>query len=213
MVSKSKSHPGAAKNESLIEKFAHQGIYGKYVMRDLIQIVEALDRALPIQWSDKSNEDLRLIHGEFQIGDGHFVVQFKMPYYDHIWNLSFVRNGDLKLSGTGNAAIVLATVMQAVREFIASVDPRYITFAADVTEPSRGRLYPRLIAMLASEFPEFTASEKAGRKHTTYDLERPARPWVAPPPPPKPEYEQVSPKDFEELMKWVDGGGLDRNNK
>lgn len=178
-------------------------------MRNFINIVaESFTNAVPVSWRDHSNEDLRLLQAHFQIDDGHFVVQFQMPYYNAgYWEMSFTRNNELTLSGTGKAPTVLATVMQAAREFIEAVEPRWISFAADVNEPSRSRLYPKLTAIMMKEFPQFTASPpKVGRKHVSYEVGQPAKPWVMPEPAPKPKYEQPTADDFADIEAWLEGG-------
>lgn len=168
-------------------------------------IRESLSKVLPYHWHDKSDDDVGLIHADFQVGEGYFIVQFKMPYYNPgIWELSFTRNGELALSGTGNAGAILATVMQIVREFIKAKDPRTLTFSASVSEPSRSKLYPKLMAILMREFPEFTADEpKQGRKYDSFGATRPARPWVMPPPPPKPEPYEGPEVSFDELEQML----------
>jgi hypothetical protein len=80
-----------------------------------------------------------------------------------------------------------------LREFITIVESAFL--------PSIASLEP-----LKQEIAEqFTAeSPKTGRLHTTYDVKRPAKPWVKPEPVPKPEYKQLSPEEFDDLMGWFD---------
>ncbi len=168
-------------------------------------IHEAFSNTVPFHWFDRSNEDLKLIQAEFQIGDGHFIVQFRMPYYNpNYWELTFTRNGDLELSNTGNAMLVLSTVMQIAREFIEAQEPRFITFAASVKEPSRSKLYPKLMSILMREFPQFKADPvKHGQKHTSYTVQQPPKPYVAPPPPPPKEPYDGPEVSFDELEKML----------
>lgn len=148
------------------------------------EITEAFDNVLPLQWNHWSDETAQEVIAEFQIGEGHFKVMFKEKYYERgRWELSFYRNGVLDLTGTGNAATVLATVMQATREFIAAENPRWISYAAKNEEGSRNKLYPKLMAKLMREFPQYMGGEpKKSRTYTSYDLERPAKPYTPPPP-------------------------------
>ncbi len=124
------------------------------------ELFESLDKIVPYTWHDRSNEDMRLIHAEFQIGDGLFVVQFKNLYYNPgVWTLSFVRNQQLELSQTGNASTVISTVVDITRNLITVVDPRWVEFEIKHDEPSRFKLYERLYSMLLAEFPQYMREE------------------------------------------------------
>lgn len=132
---------------------------------------EAFDTVVPYRWEDHSNEDMRLLQANFTIADGDFIVQFKKPYYNPgLWEFTFVRNGELELSGTGSAQKVFATVIDIVRSFINDIGPRMITFAAKNDEPSRLKLYPKLLALLQREFPQYISKERPRRSHTHFDV-------------------------------------------
>ncbi|RYF19336.1 MAG: hypothetical protein EOO77_10400 [Oxalobacteraceae bacterium] len=166
------------------------------------EITEAFNQVQPFHWTHWEDETAQEVMAEFQIGDGLFKVLFKEKYYERQrWELSFYRNGTLDLTGTGSAATVLATVMQITREFISTQEPRWITYAAKNDEGSRNRLYPKLMMRLMQEFPQYMAGEpKKSRTYTTYDLERPAKAYVAPTPAPS-SNEPVTPMTDEE---WDD---------
>lgn len=175
-------------------------------MRHFIDIVtqnlcESMDTAMPLIWHDHSTEDMRLYQAKFDIGDGHYVVQFKRPYYDHCFEITFVRNESLDLTGTGSAHTVIATVMSAIRYFVRNRDPRLFRFSGKNDEPSRNRLYPRLARMIVAEFPDYTVRERHTRQYTSYEFERPARPLPQPDPVPEPETvpEDVPEVSWEEL--------------
>jgi len=142
------------------------------------QMFESLSRVIPYTWKDHSTDDLKLIQADFQIQDGYFIVQFNSPYYNPgYWNLSFTRNGELELTGTGSATTVLATVIAIVREFIHDVSPRHISFAAKNDEMSRNKLYPILFAKIAKEFTQYTTGEtKKLRQYTSYNASQKASP-------------------------------------
>lgn len=182
-------------------------------MRAFIDIItEAFDKTLPIHWHDRSEEGVGLYHAEFQIDDGKYVVQFiNKEYNPGVWDLTFVRNGELALSGTGKAVLVISTVMQAVREFITAKDPKHIHFSGNNAEGSRNRLYPKLLQIMQAEFPEYVSerTKQVGLKdkHTEYQVSRPTRPYVAPAPSPvapADHYDDVSWEDLEELMKELE---------
>ena len=123
------------------------------LLRDLF---ESFNTVVPYEWHDRSNDDMRLLQAEFMIGDGHYIVEFKNLYYNPgWWTLSFVRNADLELSGTGSASTVISTVLNIARKFLATVQPRNLVFAGKTDDQSRTRLYPRLLAMALREFPNY----------------------------------------------------------
>jgi hypothetical protein len=115
-------------------------------------IIESFDRVLPLRWEDRSTDDMELLAAHFAVGGGQFEVRFKhiMHYNPGLWDLSFTRNGVYDLTNTGSAGAVLATVMEAVRQFIRERGPRFISFDAKRSDPSRLRLYPKLAARMAS---------------------------------------------------------------
>lgn len=134
------------------------------------KLKEAFDGVQRFSWVDNSNEDMSLLQASFQMDDGLFVVQFKNLYYNPgYWEMSFVRNGELKLTNTGSAQKVLATVMDAARQFIAAKHPRQLALAAKNDEVSRTKLYPKLIAMMQRDFPQYVGdAPKKMRSHTEY---------------------------------------------
>ena len=181
-------------------------------MRDLINLIESFNSAASYQWYDRSNDDMKLLQAEFQIGDGWFVVQFRMDYHSPgVWTLSFTRNQSLDLSNRGNAMLVLSTVMQITREFISTVEPRWITFSAAMDEPSRVKLYPKLMQIMMREFPQFTDDPPKvhglERKFTSYQVQQPPKPYVAPPAPepdPTLDYSPMSDQEWEDLIQYMD---------
>jgi hypothetical protein len=169
------------------------------------EISEAFTNVQPFQWSHWSDDTAQEVKAEFQVEDGHFVVMFKEKYYERQrWELSFYRNGTLDLTGTGHATSVLATVMQITREFISTQNPRYITFAAKNDEVSRNKLYPKLMSRLMQEFPQYMARDpKKSRTYTSYDLERPPEPYVAPPAPEPEPTTPLSSQEWDELDAFM----------
>ena len=170
----------------------------------LFELTESLDKIVPYQWAHFANDTIQLYHADFQIGDGHFIVEFKEKYYERgYWELSFVRNGELDLSGTGSAGSVFATVMAITREFINDVDPRFIHFAAKNEEDSRNKLYPKLISRLQKEFPLYMQKEpKKTRTYTRYELERPKKELSNRSEEMAPE-KPLSPEEWEELDAFM----------
>lgn len=146
-------------------------------MRDLINLIESFNKVLPVHWYDRSEEGISLYQAEFQIDDGMFIVQFLNKHYNPgVWELSFVRNNELVLSGTGNAMVVFSTVIQCVREFVNAINPKMLEFYGKNSETSRNKLYPKLIKMLMKEFPDYVQrkTKEVGLKdrYTQYSVER-----------------------------------------
>lgn len=68
----------------------------------------------------------------------------------HSWDVEFFFEGEyggreIALSGTGGEMQVFATVLQILDEFLNMINPNSINFSADVAEPSRVKLYNRLL--------------------------------------------------------------------
>jgi hypothetical protein len=170
------------------------------------EITEAFDSVQPFHWTHWEDETAQEVMADFQIGDGHFKVMFKEKYYERQrWEISFYRNGTLDLTGTGSAATVLSTVMKITREFIATQNPRWITYSAKNDEGSRNKLYPKLMQKLMQEFPQYMAKDPhKSRTYTSYDLERPATPYMPPPArEPEPAPEPLSATEWDELEAFM----------
>lgn len=171
------------------------------------ELNEAFDKVMPFTWAHFGDDTIQLYRADFQIDDGHFIVEFREKYYQRgYWELSFVRNESLDLTGTGNAGSVFATVIQITREFIRDMDPRYLSFMAKNEEASRNKLYPKLMQRLQREFPQYVSSEpKTLRTWTGYELSRPRKEYT-PPVPEKTEDEtsvDFSAEEWEELLSLV----------
>lgn len=172
---------------------------------DLFPINESFDAPLRLQWKTEHVDGGVFVLARFRIDDGDFVVRFKRVYYNPgICEISFTRNNTLDLTGTGSAALVISTVLSAIRQFVLEHRPRVIEIIAKRSERSRIKLYPKLISMLVREFPAYKKLEpKETRTWMTYTLERPADPYVPPAPVDKEPYRQVSPEEFAEIEELL----------
>lgn len=139
-----------------------------------IELFESFANALPIRWEKVAHEKNNILVAIFDVEDGNFVVQFSNSRYEpDQWEISFRRNGTLDLTGTGSPHIVLSTVMASIRIFIKKHVPQAIRFSAKKSETSRVSLYPKLIAIMQREFPEYeTCEQKAFGNFLQYSLER-----------------------------------------
>jgi len=90
---------------------------------------------------------------EFDINDITYEVDM-MKMQHNIWGVSFNIKGDhqFKMTGTGNASLVLSTVMDIMQTFIKANDPNGVRFEASMSEPSRVSLYRRLSKSMAPMF-------------------------------------------------------------
>jgi hypothetical protein len=171
------------------------------------EIIESFDSTVPYTMRDVSNDDVACWIGEFMIDDGLFKVGFKMPYYNRpAWELSFTRNDDFKLTGTGSANLVISTVIAITGDFIKRNHPRYIYFSANHSEPSRVKLYPLILDALVKRFPEFMPQTKLLRKRTEFSMSRPPDPFIPEivPKPKEPLTDPVWDDDLEEFIKELE---------
>lgn len=184
-------------------------------MRAYIDLIESFTKTVPYSWADHTEDGVGLLQAKFQIGDGYFVIQFiRKPYMGRHWDVSFVRNGERSLTGTGNAMVVLSTVMAAVADFIEAVNPSEITLSADVDDSSRLTLYPKLIERLLRQFPKYRLdsvedgkrSQRTGEQFRTYQLSRPyEEPAPAPVAEPEPpiDISDMTDDDWDDLDALV----------
>jgi hypothetical protein len=63
------------------------------------------------------------------------------------------------LTGTGNSRKVFGTVVKIVKEFLEEQDPKALYFTGEGSEPSRIRLYDRLISQVDKELPNYRAEK------------------------------------------------------
>ena len=63
------------------------------------------------------------------------------------------------LTGTGNAAKVFGTVVKIIKEFLEEIEPKALYFTGEGSEPSRIRLYDRLISQVDKELPNYYAEK------------------------------------------------------
>jgi hypothetical protein len=73
------------------------------------------------------------------------------------WEFGFYdfEDDSAEITGKGDAAQVFATVIKIGEEFLADVKPRMVEFFADKLEPSRVKLYHRMVKTIADRTPEY----------------------------------------------------------
>lgn len=109
-------------------------------------ISEMFNSPLPIQWKQRNNSTWE---GTFAINDKQYLIM--MMHEPHMgWEVKFelLRQGKWTqaITGTGDAAYVFSTVLNGIKEWITKMQPAQ--FALTAREPSRKKLYARLLKML-----------------------------------------------------------------
>lgn len=75
------------------------------------------------------------------------------------------------ISETGNAMVVFASVLKAIREFMAKWAPNYLTFFAATDEPSRLRLYKKMVSSLGPQLKGYVV-DRAGERNGYFRFKR-----------------------------------------
>ena len=107
-------------------------------------ITEAFDQPYAVQWT-KQNGDW---HATADLDDGSELIVLFMSQGDNNWMVEFERDENMEITGEGDAPRVFATVLTAMRQFIARRKPARLNFSAEKeADPtgSRARLYDRMI--------------------------------------------------------------------
>ena len=107
-------------------------------------VTEAFDQPYAVQWT-KQNGDW---HATADLDDGSELVVLFMAQGDNKWMVEFERDENMEITGEGDAPRVFATVLTAMRQFIAKRKPAMLNFSAEKEDDptgSRARLYDRMI--------------------------------------------------------------------
>jgi pyrimidine deaminase RibD-like protein/nicotinamide mononucleotide adenylyltransferase/GNAT superfamily N-acetyltransferase len=107
-------------------------------------ITEAFDQPYAVQWT-KQNGDW---HATADLDDGSELIVLFMSQGDNNWMVEFERDENMDITGEGDAPRVFATVLTAMRQFIAKRKPARLNFSADKEDDptgSRARLYDRMV--------------------------------------------------------------------
>jgi hypothetical protein len=107
---------------------------------------EMFNNPLPIKWKQRNNSTWE---GTFAINDKQYLIMM-MNEPQMGWEVKFelLRQGKWtqSITGTGDAAHVFSTVLAGIKEWMAKMQPSQ--FALTAREPSRKKLYARLLRML-----------------------------------------------------------------
>ena len=134
----------------------------------------AFDQPYPLTW--EHGQDSHDALARLPDGTNLSVMFSKEEMYDEVdWHVEFWRNNSQEVTGEGDAYRIFSTVMEAIKDFIATEDPERIRFSAtkDV-EPgqnsqSRSKLYTTMVKRYASSLGyEVDISEHGSS--TVYEL-------------------------------------------
>jgi hypothetical protein len=85
------------------------------------------------------------------------VIFYKDPY--DIWSIVFNRDEDTAINNGGDALKIFATVLDIIQMFDKEHKPKYLSFTAKSNEPSRIKLYQRLVKRIPN-FIDITDTPK-----------------------------------------------------
>lgn len=123
------------------------------------RIDELFDTPAVWGWQRKTND---LCTAIFNV-DNHSYKFTAEEYYPGSWSIGFAKTDagryEYGVTNTGNAALVMSTIVDIMKDFFHQYSPRQISFTAD--EPSRQKLYLRMITNM---LPSWIVDQKADGK-------------------------------------------------
>ena len=131
-------------------------------------IFEVFNKTLPWEWDESETSDHHMT-AYFKIDDAEYNVEFESSMEDQ-WGFDFGRSvGNSApvsdITGTGNQYAVFSTVIAIVKDFIRQVDPNQIVFSAARKEPSRVKLYDRMVKMFPKDQYDINVSDVVDGSH------------------------------------------------
>lgn len=112
-------------------------------------LTELFDQAAPHEMNGTS--------GKFEINGKSYTIDIVSPDEPGVYEVSFHLTRDKPTDGkhevygitkTGDEIAVFSTVINIIKEFVAKTQIKELIFAASAKEPSRVRLYDRLVRRL-----------------------------------------------------------------
>ena len=135
-------------------------------------VMEALDTSSSITWSDNSSGGIFQFNADMTVAGSFIMVKFSCVRGEGGYSIQFNRDGALALTKQGGAFKILGAVEKAICEFVDVRRPKWISLSADLDEPSRVKLYKRLLPMVMQKFPEYSMREKSTRSFVTFFLDK-----------------------------------------
>ena len=116
------------------------------------EIYESLKRSVKWEWTD-FDEEYEEYFAEFSTENEDYFVTFEKEFINSSANDYIVRfdsreGGEEAYSKTGKfeANVVLATVIEIIKDFVQTKDPDSIVFSAENDEINRGSVYRKIIS-------------------------------------------------------------------
>jgi len=98
--------------------------------------------------------------GFYKENDSHYVTRFttddgeeveaNIIHWSGAWEIEFSRDGTHGLTGAGDAIKIFGTILDIIKEFIDSENPKFITFSSKLDEESRVKFYRRFAKKIES---------------------------------------------------------------
>lgn len=116
-----------------------------------MKLNELFQRTYPYKWVSK--DPLNWI-AEFKTNDSRTVHLGIRNIYDELWDVLFTADGSAGETGQGDQIKIFATVLEALQEFDAKIQPKEVQFSAGVDgdDNSRARLYRALLKRFGDAF-------------------------------------------------------------
>lgn len=109
-------------------------------------IFELFDK--PVEITYEQNQPTNVI-AAFRVGDIDYMFQaYGSPGDERVFDIAFEGGGEYGITGTGNAPVVFATVITILRKVLQECVVDVLRFEVDNDEPSRLKLYKRLVSKL-----------------------------------------------------------------
>lgn len=136
-------------------------------------LFETLDSIVPFTWVYQDEQTWKAI---FSINDLKYAVVIGQDEENSVvWDVTFFlinRPDNIKniydLTGTGNAFLVLSTVVDILKEFVTKNKDAVYKIIFTAKEPSRQRVYDRMVRILSKSLPgtwSITILPKTVRKY------------------------------------------------
>lgn len=137
-------------------------------------IVEVMNSVAPYTMADKFTAN-------FSIQDKQYVVTFDPPSEEEdpsepvfisfdMTSATSGHQGELNMTNTGDEFLVFGTVMAIIQEYMKRYSPNAVTFSAEAKEPSRIKLYDRMVKRMANGW--VVQTENLGTSAKVYTLTR-----------------------------------------
>tara|TARA_R110000868_G_scaffold143263_3_gene361209 strand:+ start:430 stop:873 length:444 start_codon:yes stop_codon:yes gene_type:complete len=132
-----------------------------------LTLCEALDTPFPFHWTRREDDNWQ---ATFTLSDGTPYV-CSIVEWSYGWEVTFRRASLTRditdywavVGGTKQEFRIFATVVACVKDFLKVVRPYEVRFSAK--EPSRQRLYRRLMSGVAAAIPGYKGLESPQRQH------------------------------------------------